>query len=309
MFRSVLRCCRASAPPGEPEAQERTKDTEQAEFWEHYEKREYDSYIFPPALLCQDLFSPCEGRSRCKSASDSSEDDSSTQDDDDEYFLIFPKRSRPDQKHSWDAADGLGVIVRGSSYLANRKKIDSQPPMLKLLGVRLLHVSQLRNSIDTCSWRKNNNFLFVIHAHLPTIQLVAAFTVPKDSDWMETPEGRLFDRFVNCMTTAERDRRLKLIPRLVDGSFLTRQMMPINKPVLVARQCSVTYTQEPGYLEASIDLGSSSIGNALNSLLQSGNSIFELFFLLEGQKPQELPERLLAGVTLCQVNTALITQA
>lgn len=301
MLRSVLRCCRASASPGEPEQQEGAEEAEQAEFWEHYEKREYDSYIFPPALLCQQICSPC------KSVSDSSDDDSLTQVADDEYFQIFPKRSRPDQKHCWNAADGSGVMVRGSSYLTNRKKIDSQRPMLKLLGVRLFHVSQLWNSIDKRSWKNNGN-VFLIHARLPTLQLVAAFTVPEDSDWMETPEGRLFDRFVSSMTTEERNRHLKLIPRLVEGSFLARQTMPTNKPVLIARQCSVTYVQEPGYLEASIDLGSSSIGNALNSLLQSGNSIFELFFLLEGQVAQELPERLLAGVTLCQVNTALITK-
>eukprot|EP00930_Biecheleria_cincta_P069313 TRINITY_DN57068_c0_g1_i1.p1 TRINITY_DN57068_c0_g1~~TRINITY_DN57068_c0_g1_i1.p1 ORF type:complete len:303 (+),score=29.97 TRINITY_DN57068_c0_g1_i1:71-979(+) len=302
MFRTVLRCCRAAASPGEPAEIKTTEDVEQVEFWEHYDKREYDSYIFPPALLCQHICGPC------RSVSDSSEEDSSTQADD-EYFQIFPKRCRADQKHCWDAADGTGVVVRGPSYLSNRKKIDSQRPMLKLAGVRLFHASQRWDTIHKCSWPKDGKLMFLIHAQLPTLQLVAAWTAPKDSDWMESPEGLLFSRFVNRMTTEERNRHLKMIPRLIEGSFLARQTMPNNKPVLIARQCNVTYTHEPGYFEVSIDLGSSSIGNALNSLLQSGNSMFELFFLLEGQAPQELPERLLAGVTLCRVSTSLITKA
>lgn len=302
MLRTVLRCCRASASPGEPTELKSTEDVEQAEFWEHYDQREYDSYIFPPALLCQQVCSPT------KSVSDPSEDDSSTQADDDEYFKIFPKRCRPDQKHCWDVADGTGVVVRGPSYLSNRKKIDSHRPMLKLVGVRLFHSSQRWDTIHKCSWQKDGKLTFLIHAQLPTLQLVAAWTAPKDSDWMQTPEGLLFSRFVNRMTTEERNRHLKMIPRLIEGSFLARQTMPSNKPVLIARQCNVVYTQEPGYLEASIDLGSSSIGNALNSLLQSGNSMFELFFLLEGQALQELPERLLAGVMISRVNTALITK-
>eukprot|EP00913_Durusdinium_trenchii_P014561 g13660.t1 len=126
----------------------------------------------------------------------------------------FPPRSSSEQKHCWDTADGVGIKVRGPHYSTGPK----------------------------CRF-KSNGFSFIMNFRLPDVQLVIIWSLAEGVDWLDTPQGLHFRRFVYEMSAEERSKRLKLIARVLEGSFMLKQAVG-SKPAIIGNQCRIQYFQQ-----------------------------------------------------------------
>ncbi|CAE7748154.1 xpr1, partial [Symbiodinium necroappetens] len=276
-------CCHSSATQEAAESSEASSEDD--DFWQEYEQREFDSFAFPPAKLCPALCSS----TRASSSGD--EEDG------------LPRRRYSAQKHCWDQADGAGIKVRGPDYLRDKRKCQTESPMLALSFVDIFRGRDLEcfSSSQRSQPRDKSTFLLVLNFRLPDSQLVACWSVPQDAEWSDSRQGRLLQRFLQEMSAPERDKRLKLIARVLEGSYMLKQAVG-SKPAIIANQCRITYFAQKDFLEASVDMGDSSMGRRIRGLFDDGSSALELFVLLEGLQPEELPERLLGGLTLCHID-------
>jgi len=122
--------------------------------------------------------------------------------------------------------------------------------------------------------------------------------VPENADWHDKPSGVLFDRFRN-MSNAERSKRLKVLPKVVEGPWLVKKGVP-DRPGVVGKKLVLEYFSSEDHLEISINCISSPAGRRIVQLLTGAARHFsmELFIILEGQAVDELPERILGGVSV-----------
>lgn len=261
--------------------------TSDEEFWDWYESegRTFDSFTFPPGFFI---------------GSGSDLQDPSAEDD-----LWLPRRGQMSQTHCWDDADVTGVCVRSQSYLQDKIKEQSTSPMLELRSADLFstqrdcshYSADLGGMLPRLRQQGDDRFFFVLNFCLQPLQLAIIWAEPENPPWKRDPPGRLFKRFLGGMLDDERNGRLKLLPKVVEGPWHVKAMVP-SKPVLIGRQCPVTYFADDRHLEASIDCGASAFGRKLSQLLMGGTCVVALFVILEGQSEDELPERLLGGVAL-----------
>jgi len=196
--------------------------------------------------------------------------------------------------------------VRGPNYLRDRRKCDTESPMLALSFVDIFRGKDLEcfSSSARCKLHGSegkSGFSFILNFRLPDCQLVISWLIPEEPDWAETQQGRLLHRFVHDMSAPDRDKRLKLIARVLEGSFMLKQAVG-SKPAIISNQCGIKYFMQEDSLEASVDMSQSSMGRRLRGIFDDGSSILELFILLEGLHPEELPERVLGGLTLCHID-------
>ena len=95
-------------------------------------------------------------------------------------------------------------------------------------------------------------------------------------------------------------RRLtfKLIPRIVEGPFVLRQLAPSNKPCLLATKITMRSYRTPHSLELDFDTSVDRLGDALTVIAtrQSKIVVCDLFFLLESKTEEQLPEFLAGAV-------------
>lgn len=103
-----------------------------------------------------------------------------------------------------------------------------------------------------------------------------------------------------------RTSRFKLIPSVIEGPWIIKQSVG-NKPVILGRKVTQRYFEGSGYLEVSVDIGSSAIASRVLSLVRdySKNVVVEIAVLLQGENEAELPERLLGSVRFNRVDWAL----
>lgn len=116
-------------------------------------------------------------------------------------------------------------------------------------------------------------------------------------------------RFV-AGTDADRTNYFKLIPKVVQGSWIVKQAVGTT-PVILGRKLTTTYHKgalEGGrrYLEIDVDIGSSSAASSVVGLVQPATKslVVDLAVLLEGTKQDELPEGLLGTVRMAQLDLA-----
>jgi len=280
-------------------AQKETEDTESSstscdtsddEFWDWYtsEQREFDSFQFPPGY-----FTSCLG--------EASEEFEPAADG----FETLPRRGHESQTHCWDDADTAGVLVRSRGYLKNQVKEQTRSPMLELRHVDLFsaptsyeHYSASSSSaVARLRKEGEERFLFVLNFRLHPLQLTITWAAPSSPPWKTDPAGQLFHSFCKAMTDDERNTRLKLLPKVMEGPWYITAALP-PKPVLIGRQCPITYFAGDQYIEASIDCTSSGLGRKLTQLLTAGTCVVALFVIMEGKTEEELPERLLGGAAV-----------
>lgn len=248
----------------------------------------------------------------------SSEDDEALSGDDKAEDAIefgeFRRRRFVGEGHCWDNADATEMMLRGARYLEDKRKVHSRCAMLELVDAHLLktdnemvhysqcprgRVLQMRNDGDM-------RFFFVVNFRLPPIQFALTWAVPPKADWFAKPEGRLFQKFRE-MSDADRRNRLKILLKVVEGPWIVKQGVP-DRPGVVGRKIEVDYFQNHDHLEVSINCISSQAGRRIVNLLTGAAKHFsmELFIILEGQCEDELPERILAGLSMFHGDLAKI---
>ena len=105
----------------------------------------------------------------------------------------------------------------------------------------------------------------------------------------------------------ERDSRLKIIPRIAEGSWLVKKGVGTT-PAILGRKVKQTYYRNTykNYMEIDADVGSSVVAGKILSLVKSAATtlVIELTFLFQGECEEELPESLLTGVRIIHPSLA-----
>eukprot|EP00928_Gymnodinium_smaydae_P053889 TRINITY_DN37782_c0_g1_i1.p1 TRINITY_DN37782_c0_g1~~TRINITY_DN37782_c0_g1_i1.p1 ORF type:complete len:473 (+),score=74.70 TRINITY_DN37782_c0_g1_i1:68-1486(+) len=240
----------------------------------------------------------------------SSEDDEALSGDDEpsdlKGFTDFGRRRFEGEQHCWDVADATAMMVRGANYLVDKIKVHSRAAMMDLVNAHLLktenelvHYSMNpRGRILQLRREGDMRFFFTLNFRLLPIQFAVTWAIPKNADWFNKPEGRLFQKFRE-MSDEDRKSRLKILLKVVEGPWIVKSGVP-DRPGVVGRKIDIKYFQAHDHLEASINCISSSAGRRLVSLLTGAAKHFamEIFVIVEGQSEEELPERILGTLSI-----------
>lgn len=115
------------------------------------------------------------------------------------------------------------------------------------------------------------------------------------------------NRFV-AGSDADRTNYFKLIPKVVQGSWVIKQAVG-STPVILGRKLTTTYHKgelDDGrrFMEIDVDIGSSSAASSVVGLVQPATKslVVDLAVLLEGTKQDELPEGLLGTVRMSNLD-------
>jgi hypothetical protein len=200
--------------------------------------------------------------------------------------------------------------VRGSKYLIDRIKIQCGKPMLRIIGVDLYecdksirrhimsqpshHAHRYLRSKGVDAW-----WLFVVNFVVPTGNISAYWTSgTSSSKWVESlPESSLLSRFIKGSDNF-RNKRLKLIPKIVSGNWFVRKVVGSKPAILGTKGLGMEYFVTEKYLEIDIDLTTSRVANGIWSVVQryAESLVVDLAFVIESQHMTELPESLLCSV-------------
>ena len=119
-----------------------------------------------------------------------------------------------------------------------------------------------------------------------------------------------FDRCMRAFLDGDdqtRDSRLKIIPRIAEGSWIVKKGVGTT-PAILGRKVKQTYYRNSykNYMEIDADVGSSVVAGKILSLVKSAATslIIELSFLLQGESDDELPESMLTGVRIIHPSLA-----
>ncbi|CAN1341756.1 Protein ENHANCED DISEASE RESISTANCE 2-like [Linum perenne] len=171
-------------------------------------------------------------------------------------------------KNGWASPPGDLFSLRSKSYLTNKQKSPSGNYQLSPAGMDWLKsTAKLDNSLKS--------FVLAVNLQVPD-------PLP--------PDSHLY-KFVNG-DDAYRNERFKIVNRIVKGKALT---------------CN--YHRGPNYLEIDVDIGSSAIATAILHLALGcvTNVTIDMGFVVEAQEEDELPERLMGAVRVCQMEMSSAT--
>jgi len=118
-----------------------------------------------------------------------------------------------------------------------------------------------------------------------------------------TPVGRLGKEFFFGSSDEFRNQTFKLIPRIADGNFVVRKAVG-SKPSLLGNKLKQHYIRTERYMELIADIGSSPVAQRIVKLAlgYAKTLTVDMMFLLEGTSEATLPEQILGGVRIKNVD-------
>jgi hypothetical protein len=222
----------------------------------------------------------------------------------------------------WCEPEHSAMLVRGPDYLTDRRKVPSAPPVFRLVGVDLFESSK---ALENISSRSDNivqkeikrheaegtemPFTFVINFLVPgtpRLSLVLYYQAPNPSVMNDdSPFADLMADFLDG-TDEYRNERFKLIPCIVEGSFIVRQAVG-STPAIIGTKLRQPYYRGKNYFELDVDIASSAVANRVVGLVTGYTKklVIDMGFLLEGQSQGELPERLFGSCRLLHIDLGL----
>ncbi|XP_074560880.1 protein ENHANCED DISEASE RESISTANCE 2-like isoform X2 [Curcuma longa] len=206
---------------------------------------------------------------------------------------------------TWASADPSTFLIRGITYLRDRKKIAASGTLMELVAADWLKSDKREDDLSGRSGgivqkhvaQFSNEFFFVVNFQIPgsTTYSLALYYMMN----MPVENIPLLKRFVRG-DDAYRNSRFKLIPHVAEGSWIVKQSVG-KKACLIGRALEVKYFHGTNYLEVDIDIGSSTVAKGVTSLVLGclTNLVIEMAFLIQGNSDEELPEFLLGT---CRLN-------
>jgi hypothetical protein len=223
---------------------------------------------------------------------------------------------------AWAEPPASSYNVRAPSYLKDRQKEPSEESLFQLLTLDLIQSASgepimgglcshpderiqkaLRREKET-GHQELPEFIFAVNLAVPgppVYHLVAYFGCDDITalETNETPVGRLAQKFFFGESDKFRDDTFKLIPRIVDGNFVVKKAVG-SKPTILGRKLKQHYIRNPRFMELVVDIGSDSIAKNVVGLSMgyAKQLIVDMMFVMEAVDEQTLPERILGGVRL-----------
>lgn len=221
------------------------------------------------------------------------------------YGYTLPKDPTCNFLCSWTATDPSTFLIRGKTYLDDRKKIKAKGTLMEMVGADWLRSDKREDDlggrpggiVQKYAAKGGPEFFFIVNIQVPgsTTYSLALYYM------MSTPleEAPLLESFVKG-DDAYRNSRFKLIPYISKGSWIVKQSVG-KKACLVGQALEINYFRGKNYLELGVDIGSSTVARGVVSLVLGylNNLVIEMAFLVQANTPEELPEYLIGT---CRLN-------
>lgn len=215
------------------------------------------------------------------------------------YGCTLPKDPTCSLLCSWTETDPSTFLIRGKTYLDDRKKITAKGTLMDMVGADWLRSDKREDDlggrpggiVQKYAEKGGSEFFFIVNIQVPgsTTYNLALYYM------MNTPleDAPLLESFVKG-DDAYRNSRFKLIPYISKGSWIVKQSVG-KKACLVGQALEINYFRGKNYLELGIDIGSSTVARGVVSLVLGylNNLVIEMAFLVQANTPEELPEHLI----------------
>ncbi|KAI4337226.1 hypothetical protein L6164_015669 [Bauhinia variegata] len=222
--------------------------------------------------------------------------------------------------NGWASPPGDVFSIRSTNYFTKREKAPAGKCLLSPAGMdwlksnsKLDHVLARPDNRVSQALRKAQaqggslkSFIFAVNLQVPGKDHYSAVFYFASEE--PIPAGSLLHRFVNG-DDAFRNQRFKLVNRIVKGPWIVQKAVGNHSACLLGKALTCNYHSGANYLEIDADIGSSAIANAILQLaLGSVTSVtIDMGFLVEAQTEDELPERLIGAVRVCQMEMSSAT--
>ncbi|KAG6409692.1 hypothetical protein SASPL_127734 [Salvia splendens] len=223
--------------------------------------------------------------------------------------------------NGWASPPGDLFSVRGPNYLTKKGKNPAGEWLMNPAGVdwlrssgKLDHVlarpdNRVMNALRASRCEKSSKtFIIAINLQVPGREHHSA--VFYFSSKVDEPIGSnsLLYQFING-SDAFRSSRFKIVNKIVKGPWIVKTTVGNYSACLLGKALNCYYHRGPNYLEIDVDIGSSAIASAILKLaLGCVTAVtIDMGFLVEGQKEEELPERLFGAVRICQMEMSSAT--
>ncbi|GMI84403.1 hypothetical protein like AT5G10750 [Hibiscus trionum] len=222
--------------------------------------------------------------------------------------------------NGWASPPGDLFSLRSVNYLTKRQKSPAGDYLLAPLGMDWLKsTSKLDNVLARPDNRVSHalrkaqslgksmkSFVFAVNLQVPgkdhysaVFYFATEYPIPPDS---------LLYRFING-DDAFRNQRFKIVNRIVKGPWIVKKAVGNYAACLLGKALTCNYHRGPDYLEIDVDIASSAIANAILHLALGyvTTVTIDMGFLVEAQTENELPEKLIGAVRVCQMEMSSAT--
>ncbi|XP_031113088.1 protein ENHANCED DISEASE RESISTANCE 2-like isoform X1 [Ipomoea triloba] len=221
------------------------------------------------------------------------------------YGSTLPKDPLCNLLCSWTQTDPSTFLIRGETYLDDRKKIKAKGTLMQMVGADWLKSDKREDDlggrqggiVQKYAAKGGPEFFFILNIQVPgstTYSLALYYMM--DTPLKDTP---LLKSFVEG-DDSYRNSRFKLIPYISKGSWIVKQSVG-RKACLIGQALEINYFRGKNYLELGVDIGSSTVARGVVGLVLGylNNLVIEMAFLIQANTPEELPEYLLGT---CRLN-------
>ncbi|GKV03106.1 hypothetical protein SLEP1_g15469 [Rubroshorea leprosula] len=222
--------------------------------------------------------------------------------------------------NGWASPPGELFSLRSKNYFTRRQKSPSGDYLLAPAGVDWIRSSA---KLDNVLARPDNrvvqalkkaqsdgqslkSFIFAVNLQVPGKDYHSAVFYFATED--PIPSRSLLYRFING-DDAFRNQRFKIVNRIVKGPWIVKKTVGNYSACLLGKALTCNYHRGANYLEIDVDISSSAIAAAILHLaLGYVTSVtIDMGFVVEAQTEDELPERLIGAVRVCQMEMSSAT--
>ncbi|KAJ3692625.1 hypothetical protein LUZ60_011720 [Juncus effusus] len=228
-------------------------------------------------------------------------------------FLPLPSPA----PNSWSTPSGSQFKVRGPNYFSDKLKIPSEQSLLKPLGFDFLkgpskisevllnpnhRVRKTLNQIEI-SDPDVKPFVWAFNLQLPGKDNYSAIIYFISLDPIQN--NSLISRFLNSDDNFK-NSRLKLIANIIKAPWIVKTAVGEQAVCILGRALNCKFINGLNFFEVDVDIGSSIVANAVVHLAFGyvKSLTVDLAFLIEGQKEEELPERVLGAIRFVELDPA-----
>ncbi|KAL3650943.1 hypothetical protein CASFOL_007346 [Castilleja foliolosa] len=220
--------------------------------------------------------------------------------------------------NGWASPPGELFSLRGPNYFTKKAKIPAGDWLLDPAGVdwlrsnsKLDHVlarpdNRVMNALR--SSKSSKTFIVAINLQVPGREHHSAVFYFASKADEPINSNSLLSQFING-SDAFRNSRFKIVNKIVKGPWIVKTAVGNYSACLLGKALNCHYHRGPNYLEIGVDIGSSAIATAILRLALGCVTAVtvDMGFLVEGQKEEELPERLFGAVRICQMEMSSAT--